>query len=533
MICIYSLVLVLVMASASRAATHFPGATWDTATPASQGMDSTLLDQFATAIGGQGIIVRHGYVVKTWGSQTEKFDWASSHKPLIGTLVLFAIQESVLSSFDELVDDWGWTMQGGDTTLTLRHLSNMVSGYARAEGPGAAWAYNDYAISLYCKTVKNIYGATTPDVALRNRLSALQFQDGTLLTTRDGCGLSTSVRDFARIGWWWLNLGNWNGTQILPSALISAHRVAQVPSNLPRTTASATDYLGVGTFGGGSDQTEYGPGIYGMNWWFNGMGGVHPSTLTWPSAPLDTFQANGHFVTEIMTMFPSLNLVVAARGDWGSFEPGNAASGMNQNFALLMSAVTVGPPVMGQATWCVKDANSLEGEPCQGQTPTAPGQVVENNHVSLRTAILNSSVNDGPPSSFALWCRRPHATGAWWAVDENCAGDGSGGYPLCRGFNTRRDGLDATTERLIVGGATFVSGGKFYESGSPQSDQVSLPASHWIEREHALRVRSDVAVGTTFGCCERYGNGAALETACGTGTEAIVHVVAPYGSRSR
>jgi len=34
---------------------------------------------------------------------------------------------------------------------------------------------------------------------------------------------------------------------------------------------------------------------------------------------------------------------VAARGDWGSFIPGDADSGMNQNLKLLKEAVVVVP----------------------------------------------------------------------------------------------------------------------------------------------------------------------------------------------
>jgi hypothetical protein len=111
-----------------------------------------------------------------------------------------------------------------------------------------------------------------------------------------------------------------------------------VPGDLPRTTRDGTDYLGVGTHGGGNDQTEHGPGIYGFNWWFNAPAGSG-AALTWPDAPPDTFQANGHWNREVVTVIPSLGLVVAARGNWGEFAPGDASATMNQNLALLASAV--------------------------------------------------------------------------------------------------------------------------------------------------------------------------------------------------
>ena len=113
---------------------------------------------------------------------------------------------------------------------------------------------------------------------------------------------------------------------------------------LPRTTPDSTDdYLGIGTYGGSSDQAAGadGPGIYGYNWWFNDFVGT-TGVRTWPDAPADAFQANGHYGIEVVTVIPSLNLVVAARGDWGAFDPGNQAATMNLNLKLLVDAAASG-----------------------------------------------------------------------------------------------------------------------------------------------------------------------------------------------
>jgi CubicO group peptidase (beta-lactamase class C family) len=331
-----AIVLALTAAGPTQAA-NFPGATWEFRSPAAVGLDSAKLDQFAQNVGGGGAIVKDGYMVKTWGNQIGKADWASAAKPVISTLLFFAVHEGKLASIDALIKDWGWALNSKDQSMTFQHLANMTSGYARGEAPGTAWAYNDYAISLYCKTMQKVFNASL-DAAAAQRFAPLQLQDGSLFTSRGGCGVSTSVRDFARIGWFWLNGGNWNGTQLLPQGFFDNYKKPRVPGNLPRSKAGTSDYLGVGTVGGGSDQTQYGPGIYGLNWWFNNKGGVHPTGLTWPNAPVDTFQANGHWNVEVMTIIPSLNMVVAARGNWGTFQPGNAGASMNQNLKLLTEA---------------------------------------------------------------------------------------------------------------------------------------------------------------------------------------------------
>ena len=304
-------------------------------------MDGAAVDAFAAAVGGNGCMVKDGYLVRTWGDPAARFDWASASKPVMATMLFFAVAEGRLSGVDDAIADQGWPLSAGDAAMTFRHLADMTSGYARGEGPGEAWAYNDYAISLYAQTLfDRVFDDGSADAAARQptRLGALDFQDGPIFGSRRGYGLETSCRDFARIGWLWLNRGRWSGTQLLPRRFFDEHMRPDVPGDVPRTTVEGSDYLAVGTHGGGSDQTQYGPGIYGFNWWFNAEVGT-TGAMTWPDAPADTFQANGHWNREVMTVIPSLGLVVAARGDWGEFAPGDPAASMNGRLALLAGAV--------------------------------------------------------------------------------------------------------------------------------------------------------------------------------------------------
>jgi hypothetical protein len=330
----------------SQSAQVFPGSTWQTRTPAEVGLDAAKLNQFVANISGgapsSGVIIRDGYLVMAWGNAAQRFDWASAAKPVHSTLLMFALQEGLISNVDDPVGSWGWNMSAADQNLSFRHLANNISGYARLETPEQAWAYNDYGISLYAKTLTRVFGTNLNTAALQ-RLAPLQFQDGSLYSSRNGYGLFTSPRDYARIGWLWLNRGNWNGQQLLPASYFDQYMRPQVSGSLPRTTASDADYLNVGTVGGGSDQTAYGPGIYGFNWWFNAPVGTSGS-LTWPDAPADTFQANGHWNVEIMTIIPSLRMVIAANGNWGTFMPGNATASMNRNLLLLAQAAAGTPP---------------------------------------------------------------------------------------------------------------------------------------------------------------------------------------------
>jgi VCBS repeat-containing protein len=330
------------LATMSVVVQHYPGAAWETRTPDQVGLRSAALGSLAASIGGVGSVVRNGYMVYTWGDQTEKADWASAAKPVMHTLLFFAVQENRIDSLDDRIGDWvlagtGGTLRPEDESITFAQLMNMTSGYARIDLPGAAWAYNDVASNLKSRLIGAIFGEPL-DAPLRERLAPLQFEDGPLLTTRGGYGVSTTPRDFARIGWFWMNRGNWRNQQVLSSTFFDEYMRTQVPGDLPRTAAPDADYLNVGSLGGGTDETEYGPGQFGASWWFNDTVGT-TGLRAWPDAPLDMFQANGHWDREIVVMIPSLNLLVAARGAWGSFVPGDPSSGMNQRLRILTSAV--------------------------------------------------------------------------------------------------------------------------------------------------------------------------------------------------
>ncbi len=321
----------------------FPGASWQTKNPHELRLDDARLEAVAKALGSRGCAIKDGYVVKTWGTQDKIGDWFSSAKPVLSTLLMFAVQEGKVKSFDQPLTDFGWKLLPKDRTMTLRHLASMTSGYARPEAPGKAWAYNDYAIQLYQKTLFDKVFQGTPEVVFHDpkRFGALQLQDG-FVFRKSNRRMSASVRDFARVAWFWLNRGNWNGHQILPRAYFDENMKPQVPKYLPVSSDVKTnDYLQIGTYGGESNHfSKSGPGIYGFNWWFNDTGSHHPDVLTWPDAARDTVMSIGYGGNSSV-MIPSLNfVVVAAEADWGEFKPGRSESVMNQRLKAIMAAGT-------------------------------------------------------------------------------------------------------------------------------------------------------------------------------------------------
>ena len=259
-------------------------------------LDQAKLDKIAEELGGRGCVIKDGYVVKAWGSQSEVGDWFSSAKPVLSTLLMFAITEGKAKGADQPIIDFGWNLKPKDRAMTFRHLASMTSGYARPEPPGAAWSYNDYAIQLYQKTLfDRVFQGDPAKIANDpSRLGALGLEDG-LSFRKSNRRISASVRDFARIAWFWLNDGNWAGRQLLPRAMFIDFKKPQVPRDLPLTRQAETDdYLAVGSYGGGSDHfSRGGAGIYGFNWWFNDTVRDQENRLTWPDAPTDLFMSVG------------------------------------------------------------------------------------------------------------------------------------------------------------------------------------------------------------------------------------------------
>ncbi len=318
----------------------FPETAWEQRSPAELGLDAASLDELAQRLGGRGCVVKDGYVVKSWGNQSEKGDWFSSAKPVLSTLLFFALHEELVQSVDQHIADWGWNLAQKDRAMTFRHLGSMTSGYARPEPAGTAWAYNDYAIQLYQKTLfEKVFAARGKEVAeAAHRFGALGFEDGLDFNSKHR--LKASVRDFARIVWFWTQKGRWGERQILPQRYFDEYMRPHAPKNVPQTAPAETnDYLEIGSYGGGSDHfSDAGPGIYGFNWWFNDTGRLHPHALTWPDAPRDTVMSLG--ARGNSTAFvPSLNVaLVCADGDWGEVQGGNRAAKMNSVVKLLADA---------------------------------------------------------------------------------------------------------------------------------------------------------------------------------------------------
>ena len=84
----------------------WPGKQWAVATPESQGLSTSSVDAAAEYAmkhgGGSGCVIRHGHLVKEWGSITARADIKSATKGTLGATALGLAVDDGLVKLDDL-----------------------------------------------------------------------------------------------------------------------------------------------------------------------------------------------------------------------------------------------------------------------------------------------------------------------------------------------------------------------------------------------------------------------------------------------
>jgi CubicO group peptidase (beta-lactamase class C family) len=329
---------------------NYPGRTWEMRAPEAVSLSPTKLAALRELVGGRGCVVRHGFLVFSWGDPAKSSDVASAFKPLLTTLLLMAIQEGRVAGVDDRVAVFEPRLQslngGKDAGITWRHLASQTSGYGLIEKPGEAYSYNDFALTLYYDTLTWKVFATNGTEVLRTRLAEpLQFEDR---YTFDAFGpgqragrLALSCRDFARFGLLYLRGGHWQARQLLKPELVRMAINSPLPADLPRTSGREAAMLPrQRSLGGTRNITPAGPGFYSFNWWLNGTNALGQRLFA--DAPADAYVASGHGGMRVLFLVPRFDLIACwndSRIDDHDQSPGNANTRMNQAVRLIGEAV--------------------------------------------------------------------------------------------------------------------------------------------------------------------------------------------------
>jgi CubicO group peptidase (beta-lactamase class C family) len=356
----------------------YPAAAWEKRTPQEVGLGAEKLKALARVVGGRGCVVRHGYLVYTWGDPGQMGDIASAVKPVISTLMLLAVQSGKLKGVDAKVSKFEPGLsrlnRGKDDGITWRHLASQTSGYGLSEPPGEAYAYNDYALALYYDILtQRVYRGSGTRILKEQLADVLKFQDKYTFDAfgpRDRPGrLAISVRDLARVGLLYLRGGRWRDKQVLKPELVRLALSSPVSIQSPRTSGKDASMLSrQRTLGGGKNQTHIGPGFYSFNWWVN-LTDKNGRRLFADLSP-DTFVASGHGGKRALWVIPSLDLVVAwndANIDDHDSSPTSPKTKCNQAARLMRDAVLRNTRIsIGKGRWLINGTATYRGAKAEG-----------------------------------------------------------------------------------------------------------------------------------------------------------------------
>ena len=245
---------------------EFPEREWKRKTPEDVGLSSAqlakakqcLLD-LAEGKPFRAAIIRKGFLAAEWihGISADKLlPLTSASKSAYSWLLGIAVAEGKVDSIDARVIDYypemievrdgegpkpGRYAFEDNREITFRHLIGNTSGYMKpGERPGSQFHYQTFALNILTNAFATIYGlydskspGRLPGCAklLKDKVRdpiggkwAHDYHDFEYATGSKaksaifghGLQIVANTYDAARLGYLWLNLGNWNGKQVVP-----------------------------------------------------------------------------------------------------------------------------------------------------------------------------------------------------------------------------------------------------------------------------------------------------------------------------
>lgn len=285
-------------------------------TPELQGVSSSSIIRFLDLVKASGeefhslMIVKNGHVIAEgwWNpySSEHKQQTYSLSKSFTSTAIGFAVDEKLLTVEDKVVSFFPGQLPAvisqNLAALKVKDLLTMTVGQEKdsillleqspagtpwtktflslpvVEKPGTKFMYNSGASFMLSAIVQKVTGQTAHDYLNRKLFTPLNIIGSTWTTNPDGINMGAShlrlrTEDLAKFGQFFLQMGKWNGKQLLSKAWITSASSKQIES--------------------GKNDSSWAFG-YGYQFWLNPPGG---------------FRADGAFGQYAM-VFPEQNVVV-------------------------------------------------------------------------------------------------------------------------------------------------------------------------------------------------------------------------------
>lgn len=313
-----------------------PSQHWERASPDVAGFDAEALEKLDAALRQQGsacvAVVKDGKLVhhRDWGRPTGTPVQAYSVTKSVTAILVGIAQDEGWLSIDEpashFVAEWRGT---ASAEVTIRDILANVSGrqwdattdysgmvaqagdktafavaLKQASPPGTVWNYNNSAIQVLSRILREATGREPADYAQEKLFEPLGMTHTEWFADAAGhtmtfSGLASTCTDLAKIGQLMLNGGRWGDTQVVPREFVA------------ESTGKPSSTLNAG---------------YGLLWWVNAAGAHHgvdiasgggaadPSAPRLaPGLPTDAFWAIG-LGQQIIAVVPSEGVVAVRLG---------------------------------------------------------------------------------------------------------------------------------------------------------------------------------------------------------------------------
>lgn len=228
--------------------------------------------------GPAGMIIKDGFLIRSWGD-IDRVDMAFSvTKSFLSTVAGLAVAEGLIDSVNDSVADYVWdgTFDGKHNSgITWKHLLQQNSDwsgslwgspdwadrpssegglddwkYRELKTPGTFFEYNDVRVNVLAYSLTQVWRKPLPMV-LKERImdpigasttwrwhgyeNAFTVIDGLNMQSvtgggHSGAGMFISTRDMARFGLLFLNNGTWENQQLLPKDWITEARQPSKPN---------------------------------------------------------------------------------------------------------------------------------------------------------------------------------------------------------------------------------------------------------------------------------------------------------------
>ena len=314
----------------------FPEAEWETSSPEAQGVDGRMLHRalayLARKSGAQGteeaVVIKNGYLIWAGEGSNNRHDVWSCTKSFTSTVFGIMIDRGICS-LDACITELLPQFPAQLSKLKLVDFATMTSGYDAGGHqsnepfkptqflfePGTKFCYWDSAMNQFANILSHIAGTTLKEIFRQSIADPIGIRsdqwdwgdfgnvDGILVNGGAGNkarGIQITPQQLARFGLLFLNGGKWGNRRLISKNWVEEATRVQVPVTLATHPPGAK-----------------GPGVYGYNWWVNGL--KPDGGRLWEAAPPKTFAAKG-FNNNICIVIPEWKMIIVRMGRDGNVD---------------------------------------------------------------------------------------------------------------------------------------------------------------------------------------------------------------------